>query len=90
METGDQKWDCTKGIVERTMTWTTPAVKQDALGLAKKRAEKLLEEKAVQFLRIETKEGARDAAEELKRRKTIDHQGSCTTAMKELDRQTKN
>ena len=69
---------------------TTWAVKKDALGLATKTAEKLLEEKAVQFLRKKTEEGARDAAEELKRRKPIDQQGSCSTAIKELDKQTKN
>ena len=90
METGDQKWHCTKGIVEQTVTMTTGAVKKDALGLATKRAEKLLEEKAVQFLRKETEEAARDTAEELKRRKPIDHQWSFTTAMKELLRQRKN
>ena len=50
METEDQKWNSAKGIVEQTVTMTTRAVKKDALGLAKKRAEKLLEEKAVQFL----------------------------------------
>ena len=43
---------------------TTWAVKKDALGLATKTAEKLLEEKAVQFLRKKSEEGARDAAEE--------------------------
>ena len=69
---------------------TTRAVKKDALGLATKRAEKLLEEKAVQFLRKETEEVARDTAEVLKRRKPIDHQWSITTAMKELLRQRKN
>ena len=53
MQTGDQKWHCTKGIVEQTVTMTTRAVEKDALGLATKRAEKLLEEKAVQFLRKE-------------------------------------
>ena len=89
METGDHKWHCTKGIVEQTVTMTTRAVKKDALGLATKRAEKLLEE-AVHFLRKETEEGARETAEELKRRKPIDHQWSFTTAMKELHRQRKN
>ena len=39
---------------------TTRAVKKDALGLATKRAEKLLEEKAVQFLWKKT-EGQRDS-----------------------------
>ena len=68
MKTGDQKWHCTKGIVEQTATLTTRAVKRDALGLATKRAEKLLAEKAVQFLRKETEVVARDTAEELKRR----------------------
>ena len=53
METGDQKWHCTKGIVERTVTLTTRAEKKDALSLATKKAEKLLDEKAVQFLRKE-------------------------------------
>ena len=57
--------------------------------MATSKAEKQLEEKVLPFLRKETEE-ARDAAEELRRRKAIDHQGSCTTAMKELDRQTKN
>ena len=45
LETGDQKWHCTKGIVERTVTMTMRAVKKDALGLATKRTEKLMEEK---------------------------------------------
>ena len=67
METGDQKWHCTKGIVEQTVTMRRQAVKKDALGLATKRAEKLLEEKAVQFLRKETQEVARDTAEALKK-----------------------
>ena len=84
METGDQKWQCTKGTVEQPVTMTTGAVRKDTLGLATKRAEKLLGEKAVQFLRKETEEVARDTAEELKRRKPIDHQWSFTTAMKEL------
>jgi len=41
---------------------TARAVKKDALGLTTKRAEKLLGEKAVQFLRKQT-EVARDPAE---------------------------
>ena len=36
-------WHCAKGIVGRTVTMTTRAVKNNALGLATKRAEKLLE-----------------------------------------------
>ena len=80
---------CTKEIVEQTVTMTTRAVKKDALGLATRRAEKLLEEKAL-FLRKETGEMATDTAEELKKRMPIDHQWSFTTAMKELHRQRKN
>ena len=90
MKTGDHKWHRTKGIVEQTVTMTRRAVKKDALGLATKRAEKLLEEKAVQILGKETEEVARDTAEELKRRNPIDHQWSFTTAMKALHRQRKN
>ena len=62
--------------------------KERRTGLSNKESEKTagVEEKAVHFLRKETEKVARDTAEELKRRKPIDHQWSFTTAMKELDR----
>ena len=63
------------------MTMTTRAIKKDAVGLATKTAEKLLEEEEDVLVVIkETEKGARDAAEELKRRKPINRQGSCRTA----------
>ena len=49
-----------------------------------------MEEKAVQFLRKKTEEGARDAAEELKRRKSINRYGSCRTETLEPERQIEN
>ena len=69
------------------MTMSTRAVKKDALGFATKRTEKLLEEEeAVLVVVKETAEGARDAAEELKRRKSINRQGSCRTTALEPER----
>ena len=45
---------------------------------------------AVIVMLKETAEGARDAAEELKRRKLINRQGSCGTATLESERQIEN
>ena len=73
------------------MTMSTRAVKKDTLGLATKRAEKLREEEeAVLVVVKETAEGARDAAEELKRRISINRQGSRRTATLEPKRQMEN
>ena len=72
------------------MTLSTRAVKKDTLGLATKRAEKLLEEEEAVLVSVkETAEGARDTAEELKRRISINRQGSCRTATLEPERDKK-
>ena len=73
------------------MTMSTRAVKKDTLGLTTKRAEKLLEEEgAVLVVVKETAEEARDAAEELKRRKSINRHGSCRTAPLEPEKNIAN
>ena len=65
--------------------------KKDALGLARKRAGKLLEEEeAVLAVVKEIAQGAIDAAKELKRRKKINRQGIWRTATLAPEKQIEN